>query len=205
MSHRGLSFFPLIVLLGCFLVVGFADRASARPKTDVVILANGDRITCEIKELTRDKLKVKTDSAGTIEIEWEDIVSIKSDYYFRVEDSSGHRYFGEIELIADKTLFRIASQDEIVTLERVVVTEIVPIETSFWSRFDGTIKLGYDYTKASNVAKGYIDWKNYYSTERDMVDTKFYHGRTERDDQEGLIIRNEISLNYTRLLKGKWT
>ncbi|UCH85269.1 MAG: DUF481 domain-containing protein [Candidatus Latescibacterota bacterium] len=196
---------PLITLVGWILIIGSTGNAHARPKTDIVILSNGDRITCEIKELTRDKLRVKTDSAGTIEIEWEDIVSIKSDYYFRVEDAAGHRYFGEIELIADKTLFRIASQSEIVTLERDVVTEIVPIETSFWSRFDGSIKFGYDFTRASNVAKGYVDWKNYYSTERNMVDSKVYFGRTDRHDDQGIIIRNEISLVYTRLLRGKWT
>lgn len=205
MWRRGSSFFPLLVLLGWIIFLGFAEQAHARPKTDVVVLSNGDRITCEIKELSRDKLKVKTDSAGTIEIEWEDIVSIKSDYYFRVEDAAGHRYFGEIELIADKTLFRIASQSEVVTLERDRVTEIEPIETSFWSRFDGSIKFGYDFTRASNVAKGYLDWKNYYATERDLIDSKLYLGRTDRHDDQGIILRTEVSLAYTRLLKGKWT
>jgi len=169
------------------------------------MLNNGDRITCEIKELSRDKLKVKTDSGGTIEFEWEDIVSIKSDYYFRVEDASGHRYFGEIELAEDQTLFRIKSESEIVAIESILVTEIEPIDTSFWSRFDGSVKLGYEFTRASNVAQGYFDWKNYYSTELDLVNSKVYFGRTDRHDDQGIILRNEIIVAYTRLLRGKWT
>jgi hypothetical protein len=205
MWRRGSSFLPLIVLLGWILSFGFAGEAHARPRTDVVVFSNGDRITCEIKELTRNKLKVNTDSAGTIEIEWEDIVAIKSDYFFRVDDTSGHRYFGEIELIEDKTLFRIANQTEIVTLEKDLVVEIIPIETTFWSRFDGSVKFGYDFTRASNVATGYLDWKNHYATERNMVDSRLYLGRTDRNDDQGIILRNELSLSYTRLLKGKWT
>ena len=38
----------------------------ARPKTDVVVLDNGDRITCEIKKLQRGKLTISTDASGTI-------------------------------------------------------------------------------------------------------------------------------------------
>jgi hypothetical protein len=179
--------------------------ASARPKTDVIVLKNGDRITGEIKQLSRDKLEVKTDSAGTIEIEWEDVAAIKSDYYFRIEDSGGHRYFGEIEMLEGETTLRIASQSEIVTLEKLMVTEIEPIETSFWSRFDGSIKFGYDFTKASNVAKGYVDWKNYYATERNLVDSRVYYGNTDNHDDRGIVVRTELSTSYTRLLRGKWT
>jgi hypothetical protein len=48
------------------------DLAWAR-KTDVVTMANGDRVTCEIKTLDRGMLEVSTDSWGTISIEWEEV------------------------------------------------------------------------------------------------------------------------------------
>ena len=41
----------------------------ARDKTDVVIMMNGDALTCEIKELERARLRVSTDSMGTVQIE----------------------------------------------------------------------------------------------------------------------------------------
>ena len=43
----------------------------AAPKTDVVILVNGDRITGEVKALEKGILSYSTDSIGTISIEWE--------------------------------------------------------------------------------------------------------------------------------------
>ncbi|MEJ2721967.1 MAG: hypothetical protein P8181_12640, partial [bacterium] len=117
---------PLFLL---FLMTGVAVCAlvprdtAARPKTDVVRLANGDRITCEILQLSRGKLKVKTDSAGTIEIEWKDITGLNSQYYYRVVDIARTRYFGEIELVEGKSVFRIANLGVIATLEKSNVVE----------------------------------------------------------------------------------
>jgi hypothetical protein len=53
-------------LLVATLLGGSAD---AQPKTDVVRLLNGDRITGEVIALERGRLQLKTDDAGTIYIE----------------------------------------------------------------------------------------------------------------------------------------
>ena len=50
--------------------------ARADPKTDIVVLKNGNTITCEIKRLSRGKLRVKTDDMGTVDIEWDKIESV---------------------------------------------------------------------------------------------------------------------------------
>jgi hypothetical protein len=42
-----------------------ASPAWARPRTDLVVLNNGERVTCEMKKLQRGKLIVKTDAFGT--------------------------------------------------------------------------------------------------------------------------------------------
>ena len=50
-----------------------ADRA--RPgRTDVVTLANGDRITGEVVRLERGRLEFKTDDAGTLYLEWDKLL-----------------------------------------------------------------------------------------------------------------------------------
>jgi hypothetical protein len=46
--------------------------ALARDKTDVVWLANGDRVTGEVVRLQHGKLEFHTDSIGDIWIEWND-------------------------------------------------------------------------------------------------------------------------------------
>ncbi|MGH9390003.1 MAG: hypothetical protein ACRD1Z_10335, partial [Vicinamibacteria bacterium] len=55
-----------LVLAGLLL----PGLAFSRPKTDVVVLENGNRINCEIKKLQRGKLNVSTDAAGTISLKW---------------------------------------------------------------------------------------------------------------------------------------
>jgi hypothetical protein len=47
-----------------------AGPLHAQPRTDVVTLANGDRITGEVKRLDRGQVEFKTDDGGTIYFEW---------------------------------------------------------------------------------------------------------------------------------------
>ncbi len=65
-SFRQLTLSTVLVLLT-------AVPCFAGPKTDIIELLNGDRITCEIQKLERGKLTVKTDGLGTISIEWNDV------------------------------------------------------------------------------------------------------------------------------------
>jgi hypothetical protein len=48
------------------LVALFEAGAHAEPRTDVVTLRNGDRITGEIMRLDRGRLEFKTDDVGVV-------------------------------------------------------------------------------------------------------------------------------------------
>ena len=87
----------LVLLVAAIFVRGIlpADVAVAQ-KTDVVVLINGDRITGEIKSLSRGQLDYKTDDAGRLKIEWDKILRVTSNRYYEVEMSSGVRYFGTL-------------------------------------------------------------------------------------------------------------
>ena len=69
----------------------------AAQKTDVIILTNGDQVTCEIRELERGRLRCKTDAMGTVQIQWDHIADIKTDKTLEVEMESGARFFGAIQ------------------------------------------------------------------------------------------------------------
>ena len=58
-------------------------------KTDVVVLINGDAVTAEIKSLAFSDLRYSTDSMGTVDIEWEDIVSLTSNQSLQIETATG--------------------------------------------------------------------------------------------------------------------
>ena len=65
----------------------------ARDKTDIVSLKNGDRVTGEIEELQRGKLTVKTDSMGTVSIEWREFGVRLGDHFYMTE--GGPRWFSQ--------------------------------------------------------------------------------------------------------------
>src|SRR5215470_1539742 len=88
----------LLLLRGAATALALAACAAclAAPKTDVVTMTNGDRITGEVKSLERGKLVLSTDHAETIEIEWDMVASVKSNQVMQVELNSGVIVFGSL-------------------------------------------------------------------------------------------------------------
>jgi len=127
--------------------------ACAAPKTDVVVLVNGDYITCEIKSLEHNKLKVSTDHMGTVYIEWDKIRSVQSNQHLLLERSDGSRSYGQwVTGGPDQELMvrrDAESKPEPVEMNTVVRAE--PIEGGkLINRLDGYVSAGLDYTKASD-------------------------------------------------------
>ena len=200
MSRRAVT-----TIISIFLILS-AGSASARPKTDHVLLKNGDRITCEIKQLARGKLKVKTDDMGTIDIEWDEIAGLDSDFYFRVEDSNGLRLYGSIQITEGEEVLRVIGGMMIASLELSTVVEIFPIETGFWDRLDGSLSIGFSYTKASEVAQLTFDWANRFSTEKNRYDFNAGAIVTETSAEDSALTRRyDVTLAYYRLLRNRWT
>ncbi len=61
----------------------------AQPRTDVVTLPNGDRITGEVVRLDRGRLEFKTDDAGTLYLEWDKLATVVATRLVEVVTSDG--------------------------------------------------------------------------------------------------------------------
>jgi hypothetical protein len=134
-------------------LLAFPGMLSAAPKTDVVVLINGDRITGEVKSLEYNQLKLSTNHMGTIYIEWDKIASLQSSQYLLLERTDGTRYYGQlIEGDDDSTLQVARSVDEpAVAVDMAVVVRAQPIEGGdFIDRLDGYVSAGLDMAKASD-------------------------------------------------------
>src|SRR5262245_41220459 len=95
----------LRALSSLFLLAFCAGSASAstRKKTDVVYMKNGDRITCEIKNLEYAQLTVKAAySTSTFTLNWDDVERIESPQLFVVSTQAGVYYTGTIHADAKK-------------------------------------------------------------------------------------------------------
>ena len=110
-------------------------------RTDVVRLANGDRVTGEIMHLERGRLELKTDDAGTIDFEWDNVASIESTRQFEIGTSDEHRMLGSLQPGVGRVI-TIISSDGDATLPMPEITTIYPIGASFWAKLDGSFNMG---------------------------------------------------------------
>jgi len=152
MLARTAKHFILIVLI----IGSIATPAWAQAKTDIVTLRNGDRITGEVVSVKRGRLQLKTDDAGTIDIEWDKVAQVEAGRLFEVETSAGRRLLGSLSGTTVRTLI-VSTQAEVVPLLMDEVTRITPIGASFWSKFEGSIDAGFSYTHSSGIAQATLN------------------------------------------------
>jgi hypothetical protein len=143
---------PSPILL--ILCAASAPAALAAPKTDVVVLRNGDRITGEVKDMERGKLRLKTDNAGTIYIEWDKVTGLVSGQRLRAELSNGEWHVGTALTPAEpgELQLRDAPTGTGIRVPLQQVVELYPVEQGLrLAAIDGYLTAGYSYTKANNL------------------------------------------------------
>ena len=83
-------------VLAVLLVAGLPAIAAAQGRTDIVTLANGDRITGEVRRLERGRLQFKTDDAGTLYLEWDKLTSVVTTRLVEIGTADGSTYLGSL-------------------------------------------------------------------------------------------------------------
>jgi hypothetical protein len=142
----------IVRVLAAFAIVLLMSVPAYAQKTDVITLANGDRITGEITSLARGRLELKTDDVGTIAIEWDNIVHISSPRLFEVETTDGRRLFGTIAMAGERTI-AVKGVDGLSNVRIPEITRVTPIGASFWSKLEGSLDAGFSYTRSSGIAQ----------------------------------------------------
>jgi len=147
------------VRLPCLALAAFPlifSLSALAEKTDVIYLENGDRVTCEIKNLERGRLKVSTDSMSTVYIEWKDIVRVTSKELYIVEMQDGTRLEGRLgEPEAEHTLLVHSGESDtgesrLIDMSTVVWLDPLKLDASRIKRWDGSVSAGFDATKANS-------------------------------------------------------
>ena len=131
----------------------------AREKTDVIVMTNGDHITCEIKALNEEVLYVSLDYVvQTISLQWSKVAQIKSDQLFIVKAEDGSVYTGTLrtaETAAGRPVeirvFEAPQQENLVEQSRVV--QMGETSDKFWQRFNGEISSGINYAKGNEAVQ----------------------------------------------------
>jgi hypothetical protein len=191
--------------LALALACSIASASSAyAAKTDIVELANGDRITCEIKKLDRGKLTVKTDGLGTIAIEWDDIQQITSATRFDVELANGQRTFGSLGRGAPRSVDVVVDPSRTERLALGDIVRIAPLGGTLWRRLDGSVSAGFSFTEANRQTQWSLDTSVSYRSRRWLSELTADSLLTTRDDADSQT-RNSLSLQSERFLRPRWS
>jgi hypothetical protein len=192
----------LRALATALCLLATASVAQAAPKTDVVVLNNGDRLTVEIKSMSRGRLTVKTDALGTPNVDWGDVVGLQSHRSFEVEVADGRRFYGSlIEGPRNHVLVRglIGDPKDLVLLD---IVRLIPLGASFWSRLDGGLDAGFNFTSASQQTQWTLNTSVEYRSKAYVNRASLQSLLTKLEASSQT--RNSLNLSTQRFRTNRW-
>jgi len=194
----------------CLLVLCIPGAgAGAHPKTDVLVLYNGDRITGEVQALRGGLVTLGTDAMGTVDVEWKEVASIHSRYYYEIRLASGERLYGMVspgEKPGEIGL-REGRDNRSVPWEELL--ELRPIEEKAVDRLDIYTSLNFAYNRASNVSTSEVKAEVSYEDEASLNRLTLRNTLTTTQEENSSSRRLNLSrqtwtdrVEYFRLLSG---
>ena len=194
-----------LLVLTMFPLSCIAAITYEREKTDIVILKNGDRITGEIASLQYGIMQLKTSNMGTISIEWPAIRSVESKYTFFVELIGGQRYYGHIR--TDNVGDFVVAADEGVgaNIPMIEVARLSQVESGFWERIHGSLSVGYNFTKSSDISTSSLNFNTIYRAPH-FESTLAASSMSTKSPESGTSDRGQIAyvMRFVRPSKTYW-
>jgi hypothetical protein len=187
--------FALIVLL--WPAIGLAA------KTDVVVLQNGDKITGEVKSMSRGKLDYSTDDAGRLAIEWIKVARMTSSNTFEVEMASGVKYLGRLG-VTDRDGVLAVVESGVDTLAIPSVVRISALDARFFQRVQAYLDLGFTFAKANQAttfnAAGGTSYRG------DKIGSGLtINSYAQGQESTATTSRASVALSVTRYLPKRWS
>jgi hypothetical protein len=199
---QGSSAWGFLLALTCLSWLVFSTPASAQ-KTDSVTVLNSNLITGEVVSLAKGQLEYKTDSLGRLYIRWVDVRQLWSRHHFEVDLKSGRTIYGSLPY-TPKLDTLVVWREGVTTLVPVRdVVGIARIKKTFWSRLRGSISLGIDFTKASNVFQFTFDSQTVYRGEKQVVALQLNSQITDKRNEQTVTRRQDAVLFWRQLIKGR--
>jgi putative salt-induced outer membrane protein YdiY len=184
----------------------FSVPLFAQKKTDVIVMKNGDRFTCEIKSLGAGVLSIKLDYVdGTIGIQWSQVAHLESNRLFLVHTEGGEVYTGKISTTGasnDPPIKIEIAEAPVKQLEiaQPKIIQLTQTSAGFWRRFNGAVNTGLLYSKGNESVQYNIGTQVSYNRERWSTDLLF-NSSFASNSGANLTTRNQVDLNTLHLLR----
>ena len=172
-------------------------------KEDLVVLRNGDKITGEVKWLTRGKLEYNTDDAGRLQIEWVKIAQLRSPHSFEVETGAGFKYYGRL-VASEEAGKLVVGGVELDTLSIPDVVAINALDAGFLKRVRAFLDLGLTFAKANQATTFNTDGEAAYRGNR-YGSTFSFSSYAQGDESSPTTSRNSVGLRVIRFLPKRWS
>jgi hypothetical protein len=126
----------------------------ARDKTDVMVMTNGDRITCAVKGLEKGVLYVDLDYIdGTVSVDWSKVARLESRQLFYVKTEDGSVYTGTLSTPdaggRPVKIHVMEGPEHEAVIDAPQIVRMTATSENFWKRFDGEIDFGTIYSKGN--------------------------------------------------------
>ena len=183
-----------------------ARPLSAREKSDVIVMKNGDKITCEVKGLSSNTLYISVDYIlNTISVDWTKVDHIDSRQLFLVRTQSGIVYTGALSTPATPAgrpleLEVWEAPEKKITLKRSEVINVAETSWSFWQRWNAALGSGFTYTKGNETSQYNLTSSLGYVTERWSAGAS-YNSVFTTSTGATTSTRNQISVSAQRLMR----
>jgi len=191
-------FFPgmlLIILLPC--------QSLQAQKIDTIYFQRGDRITGEVKSLANNQLRLSTNDAANIYIEWNKVDSVRILSNMRIVLRNGSILYGTLHTrgqVRSCFIWQPTGNTRQVHLDEIV--EMSRLEDRLLSRFTGSLSSGFSYTKASEIMQMNLNGSVTYTAAMNQVEL-FYDGiftiESEKNTQ-----RQNGGVSFRRLLPRRY-
>ena len=188
--------------VSCFLLL-FALPLSGREKSDVLVMRNGDRLTCEIKSLSSDTLSISLDyAAGTVSIDWGKVDHIESTQLFLVKTQDGLVYSGSLSTpgARPKKIEVLEPSATRIELDKTHVIDLEETNPGFWRNFSGQIGFSSIYNKGNQSLQYGVNSDLHYSRER-WGAVASYNSSLAASTGASTSTRNDIAVGAQRLLR----
>ena len=179
-------------------------------RSDVVVMKNGDRFTCEITGLKYGTLYIKLDYVdGTVEIDWSKVEKVESSRLFIVKTEDGVVHEGRITPVdpGPDNVPKINVAVDTATRLELATADVVKIDNSserFWNRFNGDVNFGLNYTKGNNSTQYNLSSTAEYPRERWGVEATL-NSTLSANEGSDTSTRNEVRTKVYRLLnRNNW-
>lgn len=197
-----MDFKHISVIIG--LIGLFFSSDSLASKIDTIYFQGGDRITGEVKSLDNNYLRLSTNDAGTFNLEWNKIDSVKILNPMRIVLQDGEIFYGKLLPSGEAKscyIWSTVGDPRLTQLTEIVL--LSPVKDKFINRLTGSLSSGFNYTKASEVMQVNLNASVTYLARKNQLELS-YDGIVTRQDTIETTQRQNGGATFLRLLPRNW-